>query len=837
MNRSFFATLRCTLLVLLFMFGVSALAAAVSIKAGFGPAHASPGKEAAPASGGASAPAGQPQQGKDGAAATPEKAAPAQTFPGLADVALAAAEVARKSADAHESVSAAAKITPIKTQTLQSEGRLQKLREQIESARDLNQLDGGRLADASALLLKEKKLLEGLIADVSSRLNGLETAKTDWEKQRAFWQDWRQHLLSAQLELPTETFAKAQGQIDAALEEIGGATGIVVALQEKLSQLLQESISLYKPVEAAAVKQRSVTLKSMDPSFFNRDFYAQFNAELWASVWTNASKLWRSDELWETLCGGCLVAHLALITLFFGYAVWLRAWAKHEGGLSFALGHPFWTAVFLSEIIAVVFFPEPIGLWRFTTWGVFVLAETGLAASMLRGSLLRFPVFYLAGITLLFCVVKSLSIPAPLFRVLMAFCSGLGAVLFLRWARLSRAAVQEDAAPRRLAPFWILMLLGLILAVIFLAQLLGLVKAAERLQFEVLGLITLGVGAFLCLRIVEAGVSLAVRRSPLARLRFFSRFGGEITARVHFVLRVAIAVLTMLGLFRLMGVYGSAGQAFERVFSFSITLGSLALTPGVLLLALFLMYLANSLSWFLRAVLDAEIFPRKQMDTGASHAISKLLHYFLMFIGFLMAMSVIGLEMKNFAVLGGALGIGVGFGLQNIVNNFMSGLILLFERPIKVGDRVVVDADLGVVKRIGLRSTVIQTFDYSELIVPNSQFISAKVTNMTLSSTMARLKIPVGAAYGSDIEQVLRVLREAGEASPRVTKDPAPLALMLQFGASSLDFELQVWLPNIGDLALARSEICQDIARRFQDQGIEIPFPQCDVRLRRPGEE
>jgi small-conductance mechanosensitive channel len=501
------------------------------------------------------------------------------------------------------------------------------------------------------------------------------------------------------------------------------------------------------------------------------------------------------------------------------------------------LGHPFWTAVFLAEIIAVIFFPEPIGLWRFLTWALLVLAETGLVTSMLAGSLLRFPVIYLAAVTLALCVVKSFSLPAPLFRVLLAFIGGLGAVLFLRWARRLRSSIQDDAAPRRLAPFWILMLLAGIQAVIFFAQLFGLVKVAERLLFEVLGLITLGLGAFLCLRIVEAGVSLAVTRSALTRLRFFRRFGNEITARLHFVLRIAIVVLTSLGLLRLMGVYGSAGQAFDRFFSFSVHVGSLVLTPGVLILALFLMYLANSLSWFLRAVLDAEVFPRKQMESGAAHAISKLLHYLLMFVGFLMAMSVIGLEMKNFAVLGGALGIGVGFGLQNIVNNFMSGLILLFERPIKVGDRVVVDSDLGLVKRIGLRSTVIQTFDYAELIVPNSQFISAKVTNMTLSSTMVRLKIPVGAAYGADIELVLRTLRETGEANPRVAKDPAPLALMLQFGASSLDFELQVWLPNIGDLALARSELCQDIARRFQEAGIEIPFPQCDVHLKQSGTE
>jgi small-conductance mechanosensitive channel len=198
----------------------------------------------------------------------------------------------------------------------------------------------------------------------------------------------------------------------------------------------------------------------------------------------------------------------------------------------------------------------------------------------------------------------------------------------------------------------------------------------------------------------------------------------------------------------------------------------------------------------------------------------------------MMAISLIGLNLTSLAFLTGALGIGVGFGLQNIVNNFVSGLMLLFERPFKVGDMVVVDNETGTVKKIGLRSTVIETFDRSELIVPNSLFISGKVTNWTRSNQIARVRITVGVAYGSDIERVLSLLKEAAETDHRVLSNPEPNPLFLRFGDSALEFELHSWITDVKDMLSVRSALCQAIAGRFQAAGIEIPFPQRDLHLR-----
>ena len=254
----------------------------------------------------------------------------------------------------------------------------------------------------------------------------------------------------------------------------------------------------------------------------------------------------------------------------------------------------------------------------------------------------------------------------------------------------------------------------------------------------------------------------------------------------------------------------------------------------MILLAVLVLYLSSFISWIFRGILESEVFPHMQVDRGAGQSVTKLLHYFLILIGVLFSMGVLGIDLKSFAVMGGALGVGIGFGMQDIVNNFISGLILLFERPIRVGDRIDAGEQLGIVKKIGLRSTVVETLDQAELIIPNSKLVSEKVTNWTHSGTVARLKISVGVAYGSDMDIVSDMLIEAALANPHVLKVPKPVALLKDFGDSSLNLELHVWLSDVNKNRFAQNEILREILRRFGEAGIEIPFPQRDVRLQHP---
>jgi small-conductance mechanosensitive channel len=204
-------------------------------------------------------------------------------------------------------------------------------------------------------------------------------------------------------------------------------------------------------------------------------------------------------------------------------------------------------------------------------------------------------------------------------------------------------------------------------------------------------------------------------------------------------------------------------------------------------------------------------------------------------IALLVGMSVAGFDFSNIAIIAGALSVGIGFGLQNIVNNFVSGLIILFERPIRKGDWIVVGATEGHVKEIKIRSTRIETFDRSDVIVPNSEIISNQVTNWILSSQSGRTSIPVGVAYGTDVEKVRDILLAIAEKNTSVVKSglvPQPVVLFREFGDSSLNFELRVFLYDIEDRLKVISEINFAIDKAFREQGIEIPFPQRDLHVK-----
>jgi small-conductance mechanosensitive channel len=253
---------------------------------------------------------------------------------------------------------------------------------------------------------------------------------------------------------------------------------------------------------------------------------------------------------------------------------------------------------------------------------------------------------------------------------------------------------------------------------------------------------------------------------------------------------------------------------------------------GLLLAAAALLYGSFVASLAVQTLLLEEVFPKRNVEPGVGLSISRLIQYSLILVGFLLALTALGFTLTNLTILGGAIGVGIGFGLQAIVNNIASGLILLFERPIRVGDAIqLVDLPCEV-KKIGLRSTVVTSRDDADIVIPNSDLITNQVTNWTLSERRMRLRVPVGVAYGSDVPLVMRILKESAEGNLSVLSNPPSSVLFLGFGESSLNFELRVWIRDFLDRFRIRSELNQTIDSRFRSEGIEIPFPQRDLHVR-----
>jgi potassium efflux system protein len=259
------------------------------------------------------------------------------------------------------------------------------------------------------------------------------------------------------------------------------------------------------------------------------------------------------------------------------------------------------------------------------------------------------------------------------------------------------------------------------------------------------------------------------------------------------------------------------------------------LTPLSLGAAALALYLGVWFSRLARGLMEFRVYPHTGWDNGVQYTISTTLHYAIMVLAVLAALNLVGFPLTNLALVAGALGVGIGFGLQNIVNNFISGLILLFERPIKVGDILVIDGQWGEVKEIRVRSTVFQTYDRYVLIIPNSELLSGKIVNWThFGRVPTRLTLEVGVSYAADVRQVTRVLTEVCRANPRVLGEPPPSIFFKAYGDSALNFTIRVFLasPEPKERNAATHELNSAIFEAFKQEGIEIPFPQRDLYIK-----
>ncbi|HSE03210.1 MAG TPA: mechanosensitive ion channel domain-containing protein [Methylomirabilota bacterium] len=444
---------------------------------------------------------------------------------------------------------------------------------------------------------------------------------------------------------------------------------------------------------------------------------------------------------------------------------------------------------------------------------------------------------YVVGALFLFDLVRRVSSVVPLVEQQVFLLEMLAAMAVLAAWPLARRRGWAPALPGRETQATLLRFAGGTLLVLFAVAFVAGAGGYMRLGL-LLGAGVLGNGylAMVLVAVVNVGdglVALALRTRALGHLGMVQHHRPRLERRARRGLRwLGFAIWMYLAL-RYFGLWTAAVAFGERALATELRGGALTVSLGDVLAFVVTVGAAFVLSSLIHFVLAEDVYPRLNLGRGVSNALSSLLHYALLLVGFLLALAVLGVDFTKVTILMGAFGVGIGFGLQGIVNNFVSGLVVLFERRIEVGDVVQVGQVEGRLAGLGVRACTVRTWEGAEVIVPNASLVSENVTNWTLSDRSRRVDVPVGVAYGTAPEKVIELMLRVARAHSLVRSQPEPMALFLGFGESELRFELRVWVP-FDRWVQIRSELSVDLYAALGEAGIEIPFPQREVRLR-PG--
>ena len=450
-----------------------------------------------------------------------------------------------------------------------------------------------------------------------------------------------------------------------------------------------------------------------------------------------------------------------------------------------------------------------------------------LLAPLLRPAYQK-ALFWLAGYYAALMLVGWLSLPAVLKRE-VGFAIALA--VFVSLAYLLRP-VRSGAVKHPSVLVLGARLATLALGVSLVANLMGYVRLAQYVGVTCLYSSFVAISMYTGMRVYTTLLTAALNLPQAERLAVARLHRDGLRRWVPRILATVAVLVWLSTTLDLLQVRDHVVDALTTGLDFHIAGSASEITLGSVLGFFLMLAVGYIIASAIRFLLREELLNRLHMGRGLPDLIASTVYYLLLLFVFLIAVNAGGVELNKFTLLTGALGVGFGFGMQNIINNFVSGLILQFERPIHINDVLEVEGYTGKVTRIGVRSSTLQTPQGAEVIIPNGNFISGKVVNWTLSESMRRAELALGVAYGTDPKMVLKFLLDAADKHESVLSEPRPMAYFIGFGDSALNFELHFWVMQDSNWIRVRSDIAMAVMKCLDDAGIEIPFPQRDLHLR-----
>jgi potassium efflux system protein len=445
------------------------------------------------------------------------------------------------------------------------------------------------------------------------------------------------------------------------------------------------------------------------------------------------------------------------------------------------------------------------------------------------------PAIFTAAILYAVDLVRQTFGGAPLMEQALLILESLAAIVVLGWLlhagrqQYTPGQSQDGLRVRSLPLLAKVLMFGL--AVGCLAAMLGFTRLARLITPAILSGSVLALSLYAYVRVACGAAVIVLRSRPLQRLQMVRNHGDRIQRWINRLLVWTATLIWANRSLEYIGMLDPVLSVGSAILGLKLERGSISISIEDILAFGLTVLAAYLLSAFIRFTLREEVYPRRGVSRGLSYAYSRLVHYVILAIGFLVGLGVLGMDLTRVTVLAGAFGVGIGFGLQNVVNNFVCGLILLFERPVHVGDIVEVGDTQGEVRRIGIRASTLRTYQGADIIVPNAQFITTSVTNWTFSDQLRRIDLPVGVNYGAAPRAVIELLEKTAQEHDAVLKNPPPKGLFMGYGDSSINFELRAWTDQSSNWAAIRSELATAVYDAVYAAGMGFPFPQREVRV------
>ncbi len=753
-------------------------------------------------------------------------------------------------------------LIPERTEALQQD--LRRISESVAAAepavsqieRDLpglNETSVLRLEQTEALLAASPSLEElrdaetdwiGRLRSLSSRREMLAKRATALEDEVVRLQDvdrvWRLSLENArENRAPREVLNTVQvnlSAIEALTDRVRERWNVVLTLLTAVSERELEASDASGRISSARVAIRS-RLFEPDAETLWSAFSAGSAAPFWGPVRRAASSDWK--EFLEFV-GSRKRSFVPLAIVFVGslvlaFYVGDRMRKRVEDGRlegsAASFERPVSVAMLVTAFCGAAVFPFAPGLvWDFVgivlllpVWRLLVPVVPGTARPLL-GIL---ACFYLVD------RVRDFIGPALLVERTLFFgemtAAILAIVLLLQPSRLSRVSAADTPPP--VIGLGLRIVVGAF-AIAAVANLLGYVAFAQLMGDGALGSIYLSLLSYAGYRIGTTFALVLLTSIRLGAVGVIRNNTEQLVQWCRRGLAVLFAVLWVTGSLNAFAIRDVVFGAVETLLFTPFNLGTLSLSIGSVIAFPLTIFIAFTLSRAIRSLLREDIFPRVTLGRGVGNALSTSVHYVLLLGGFFIALGAAGIDLSKFALLAGAFGVGIGFGLQNVVNNFVSGLILLYERPVQVGDTIELSGLLGEVRSIGIRASTVLTFQGAEVIIPNGNLLADQLINWTLSNKHRRVEVPVGVAYGNKPSDVIPVLKSVLDGEKRILRNPEPLVLFRGFGDSSLDFELRFWARDYTTYLVLASDIASKVYDELERVGITIPFPQRDLHLK-----